>query len=252
MMDALRLAMWSGPRNISTAMMRAWENRDDCSVIDEPFYAHYLNETGADHPGRDEVIKAGETNWRRVAENLLGPIPQGKKIWYQKHMCHHLLPNMEHEWIYSLTNILLIRDPSEVVSSYLRTRNTVSAEDIGLPQQAKLFANLNARLGRPPIVIDAGDFLQNPAAHLRTLCETLEINFTERMLHWPPGPRASDGIWAPHWYHAVWQSTGFEKPRNTAFELSDSAMLIVEECREIYQNLREYRLQPLSETNELK
>ena len=240
----LRIAMWSGPRNISTAMMRAWENREDCVVSDEPLYAHYLAATGAEHPGRDEVIAAGETDWRKVVADLLGPVPEGKPIWYQKHMCHHLLPGMARDWIDSLTNVLLIRDPAEVVASYLRARGTVSAEEIGLPQQAELFERLSATLGSPPPVIDAGDFLADPEGHLRALCALLGIEFTPRMLHWPAGPRASDGVWAPHWYHAVWQSTGFDPPRRERAELDDSARAVVAECQDIYQRLREQRLQP--------
>jgi hypothetical protein len=238
----LRIAMWSGPRNISTAMMRAWENREDCVVSDEPLYAHYLAATGADHPGRDEVIAAGECDWRKVVAELAGPVPEGKPIWYQKHMCHHLLPGMERDWILDLTNVLLIRDPAEVVASYLRTRGTVSAEEIGLPQQAELFERLTARLGAPPPVIDAGDFLADPEGHLRALCALLGIDFTPRMLRWPPGPRASDGIWAPHWYHAVWQSTGFDAPRRERAELGESAGRVVAECQAVYRALRAYRL----------
>jgi hypothetical protein len=240
----LRIAMWSGPRNISTAMMRAWENREDCVVSDEPLYAHYLAATGADHPGRDEVIAAGETDWRKVVADLVGAIPEGKPIWYQKHMCHHLLPGMARDWIDQLTNVLLIRDPAEVVASYLRARGTVSAEEIGLPQQLELFERLSANLGSPPPVIDAGDFLADPESHLRALCALLGIEFTPRMLRWPAGPRASDGVWAPHWYHAVWQSTGFDQPRRERAELDDSARAVVAECRDIYQRLREQRLQP--------
>ena len=121
------VAAWSGPRNISTAMMRAWENRGDCAVSDEPLYAAYLAETGLDHPGRDDVIAAGECDWRKVVRDLVGAVPEGKPIWYQKHMCHHLLPGMDRDWIMDLTNVLLIRDPAEVVASYLRTRGTVSS-----------------------------------------------------------------------------------------------------------------------------
>jgi len=242
MSTPLRIAMWSGPRNISTAMMRAWENRGDCAVSDEPLYAHYLMATGADHPARDEVIGAGETDWRRVLSTLLGPIPDGKSIWYQKHMCHHLLPHMERDWIASLTNVMLIRDPVDVVASYLRTRERVSAEDIGLPQQIELFHWLRVRTGAPPPVLDASDFLQDPRAHLGALCRRLGIEFSEQMLHWPAGPRASDGIWAPHWYHAVWQSTGFEKPQGARAPLTPAGARVAAECRESYESLREYRL----------
>lgn len=238
----LRIAMWSGPRNISTAMMRAWENRDDCAVSDEPLYAAYLASTGLDHPGREEVIAAGETDWRRVVANLLGPSPDGAAIWYQKHMSHHLTPGIDIEWVLALRNVFLIRDPAEVVASYLKSRATVAPDDIGLPQQARLFALLRERTGETPPVIDAGDFLRAPEAHLRALCARLGIAFTPRMLRWPAGPRASDGVWAPYWYDAVWASTGFEPWRARETALSGEAAEVAAACRPLYENLRAYRM----------
>jgi hypothetical protein len=237
----VRVAMWSGPRNISTAMMRAWENRADCAVSDEPLYAHYLAHTGLEHPARDEVIAHGETDWQRVVERLLGPAPGGAAVWYQKHMTHHLLPHIDHGWIAGLRNVLLIRDPREVVASYIKSRATVSADDIGLPQQVALYDELCAT-GAPPPVIDAGDFLRDPAGHLRALCDWLGIAFSERMLHWPPGPRDSDGIWAPHWYTHVWQSTGFEKPVAREVTLSGQAAAVADACRPHYERLRALRM----------
>jgi hypothetical protein len=237
----VRVAMWSGPRNISTAMMRAWENRADCAVSDEPLYAHYLAHTGLEHPARDEVIAHGETDWQRVVERLLGPAPGGASVWYQKHMTHHLLPHIDHSWIAGLRNVLLIRDPREVVSSYIKSRATVSPDDIGLPQQVALYDELCAT-GAPPPVIDAGDFLRDPAGHLRALCDWLGIAFSERMLHWPPGPRDSDGIWAPHWYAHVWQSTGFEEPIAREVTLSGQAAAVADACRPHYERLRALRL----------
>jgi Sulfotransferase domain len=148
----VRVAMWSGPRNISTAMMRAWENRGDCAVSDEPLYAHYLDRTGLDHPVREEVIADGDTDWQRVVATLLGPAPGDATVWYQKHMTHHLLPHMDHAWIAQLRNVLLIRDPREVVASYVKSRATVTADDIGLPQQVALYDELCAAGSRPPIM----------------------------------------------------------------------------------------------------
>ena len=243
MTEPLRIAMWSGPRNISTAMMRAWENRGDCAVSDEPLYAHYLAETLSDHPSRDEVIAAGETDWRKVTRALVGHAPAGEAIWYQKHMTHHLLPHIGHDWIYALTNVFLIRDPDEVVSSYLRTRDTVTPEDIGIPQERSLFDEISDHTGAAPPVIDADEFLRAPEAHLRALCAKLAIPFTDRMLAWPAGPRASDGIWAPHWYAAVWKSTGFEKPRDrTTIRLEGEAKRVSDACREDYEFLRRHRI----------
>jgi len=239
----VRVAMWSGPRNISTAMMRAWENRGDCAVSDEPLYAHYLAHTGLDHPGGDEVIATGDTDWRSVVEALQGDAPGGAPVWYQKHMAHHLLPHIDHGWIAGLRNVLLIRDPREVVASYLKSRAQVTPEDIGLPQQARLYDELCAA-GTPPPVIDAGDFLRAPEACLRKLCDWLGIEFTSRMLQWPAGPRDSDGIWAPHWYARVWASTGFELPaeHRQPPELAGTAADVADACMPHYARLHEARM----------
>jgi len=238
----LRVAMWSGPRNISTAMMRAWENRGDCVVSDEPLYAAYLATTGIDHPMRDAVIAAGDADWRSVVHLLTGPVPNGKPIWYQKHMAHHLLPGMDRAWIGQLANVLLIRDPREVVASYLKARATVTPEDIGLPQQAELFDMLDAK-GTPPPIVDAGDFLRAPEAHLRALCDLLGIGFTDRMLRWPPGPRATDGAWAPHWYSRVWESTGFEpQSASQAIRLPSAGARVANACMPHYRRLHAQRI----------
>jgi len=238
----LRIAMWSGPRNISTAMMRAWENRGDCHVSDEPLYAHYLAATSLDHPGRDAVIAAGDTDWRRVVAALGGAVPGGQPLWYQKHMSHHLLPGMDHGWIHALRNVFLIRDPSEVVASYLKSRASVTPLDIGVPQEERLFEELCDRHGAAPPVIDAGEFLKAPEAHLRALCALLGIEFSERMLAWPAGPRASDGVWAPHWYAAVWRSTGFEPWQPRAPVLAGAAARVAAACRGGYERLYAHRL----------
>jgi hypothetical protein len=238
----LRLAMWSGPRNISTAMMRAWEHRGDCAVSDEPLYAAYLAATGLDHPGRDEVIAAGDTDLQRVAAALAeGPVPEGRALWYQKHMTHHLLPGMDLAWVQRLTNVFLIRDPAQVVESYLKSRATVTPQDIGLLQQADLFDAVAEHQGCAPPVIDADDFLRAPEAHLRALCAHLGIDFTPRMLQWPAGPRASDGVWGPHWYAAVWASTGFEPWRPRQPRLEGPGLAASEACRAAYERLHAQR-----------
>jgi Sulfotransferase domain len=237
-----RIAGWSGPRNISTAMMRAWENRGDCAVSDEPLYAHYLTETMLDHPGRDEVIAAGDTDWRRVVAALTGPAPGGQAVWYQKHMTHHLLPGMDTRWVHDLDNVFLIRDPALVVASYLKSRGTVVADDIGLLQQARLFDEVAQKLGVAPPVIDAERFLIDPEAQLRALCSLMGLPFAERMLHWPAGPRDSDGVWAPHWYAAVWKSTGFEPPRQREVRLTGEALRVAEACRPAYEKLRAHAM----------
>jgi hypothetical protein len=233
--EGVRLAMWSGPRNISTALLRSWENRPDTRVVDEPLYAYYLNETGLNHPGRDEVIAAGETSWPVVVDELTAPVGG---VYYQKHMTHHLIAQLPRDWILSLTNVLLIRDPAEVVASYVHSRTDVVAEDIGLVQQNELYD----QIGTDVPVIDAADFLRNPEAYLRWLCDYVDVDFTDRMLHWPPGPRDSDGIWAPYWYDAVLASTGFEPYRPRDIELAGAGLEAAQRSHPYYDRLHEARL----------
>jgi len=239
--EPVRLAVWSGPRNISTALMRAWENRPDCVVVDEPLYAAYLALTGIDHPGSQQVLDAGPTDWREALAALGAAVPAGVRVHYAKHMTHHLLPAMGWDWLTSSTNVLLVRDPREVVASYVRSRATVEPVDIGLDQQADLLDHLHAAGQRPP-VIDASDFLRDPRAHLEWWCDWLGLPFTDAMLHWPAGPRASDGVWAPHWYDAVYASTGFEPWRPREVELSAHDAAVAEACRPAYERLREHRV----------
>lgn len=242
MTEPLRIAAWSGPRNISTAMMRAWENRRDCVVCDEPFYAHYLEQTGLPHPGRDEVIASQETDWQEVAARLTGPVPGDRPIFYQKHMAHHLLEHMHGDWLDALTHIFLIRDPREMLVSLLKVTPDAAIDDTGLPQQWRLFSRLGDAADEIPPVLDARDVLTDPRALLSRLCERLGIPFTERMLSWPAGPRDTDGVWAPHWYAAVERSTGFAPYRSRREALPSSAQAIYEEAREYYDRLYAYRL----------
>jgi len=235
-----RLAVWSGPRTISTALMRSWENRSDTIVIDEPLYAHYLNATRLDHPGRAEVIGAGETDWRKVVATLLGPVPDGTGVFYQKHMAHHLLRGVDRGWVAELTNVLLIRDPHEVVASYVRSRADVTAEDLGLPQQVQLYDEL-VTAGTAPPVIDARDFLLDPESYLRAMCRHVGVDFTPRMLAWPPGRRESDGVWGRYWYDAVWRSTGFAEYRPRDPQLDGHAAAVAGECRPLYERLHGVR-----------
>jgi hypothetical protein len=234
----VRVACWSGPRNISTATMRAWENRGDCEVVDEPLYAWYLDHTGLDHPARDLVVAAGETDWRLVVASLTDPWPDGPALQYQKHMAQHLVPDLPRDWIASLRNVLLIRDPAEVVTSYVRSRASVTPDDIGVLQQLEL----RQLLGPQVPVIDAADFLGDPEAYLRWLCDYAGVAFTPAMLSWPPGPRASDGVWAPYWYDAVLRSTGFEPYRPREVELSAEGEAVVAALRPAYDELHAARL----------
>ena len=242
--SALRIAMWSGPRNISTAMMRSFGSRPDTAVSDEPLYAHYLRVTGVRHPGRDEVIAAQENDWRTVTESLTGPVPGGRAIWYQKHMAHHLLPVVGRDWLDRLTHAFLIREPDEMLASLLRTFPEAGLADTGLPQQWEIFERVAARLGRAPPVVLSSDVLRDPRAMLTRLCNALGIAFLPAMLSWPPGRRDTDGVWAPHWYAAVEASTGFEPWQPRPVTLPASQLPLLAECRRWYEKLHRHRLTP--------
>ena len=245
MSTPLRIAMWSGPRNISTAMMRAWDNRGDTAVIDEPFYAHYLKVTGVDHPGREEVIASQSTDAAEVGAMLTGPIPDSKPIWYQKHMTQHMLTHMPLDWLDQVTNCFLIRNPEAVVASFTIQRPDAAAWELGFEQQARLFDCVCNKLGHAPPVIDADDVLKDPRGILSALCAKLGIPFTDRMLHWPPGQRASDGVWAQHWYAAVERSTGFAPYAPRKMELTTFQHGLAEQCGQAYDALARYRLTAL-------
>jgi hypothetical protein len=239
----LRLAMWSGPRNVSTAFMRAWENRPDTIVVDEPFYAHYLAATGLDHPGREEVIAHHESDWRRVVESLLAPLPAGVGILYQKQMSHHLLPDMGREWLGSMTHGFLIRDPAPMLASLEDKLGRFDLDATGLPQQVEIFDFVVRTTGRVPPVVDSADLLAAPEAMLRALCAALGVPFSSRMLAWPAGPRATDGVWAKHWYDRVERSTGFEPAAATkAPNMRGRLAELDARCRPLYEKLRAHRL----------
>jgi hypothetical protein len=235
--------MWSGPRNVSTAFMRSWENRPDTIVVDEPFYAHYLEATGLDHPGRDEVIARHETDWRRVVASLLGPLPDGIAIFYQKQMSHHLLPHMGREWLGSVTHAFLVRDPAPMLASLVEKLADFNLDATGLPQQVEIFDHVLRTTGRVPPVVDSADLLAAPEPMLRALCVALGVPFSERMLSWPPGHRDSDGVWAKHWYERVERSTGFEPAEAAAApKLQGRLAELDAQCRPLYEKLRAHRL----------
>jgi hypothetical protein len=242
---AIRIAMWSGPRNISTAMMRAFENRDDTVVVDEPFYAASLAATGADHPMRDEVLASQPTDPAVVAASLLAPLPAGRSVFYQKHMTHHMQPGFPLGWSEAVANAFLIRAPEAVLRSYTQKWSEVSLEAIGVPMQATLFERACDRLGRAPPVIDTADVLADPRGTLSALCEACGIAFSERMLSWPAGRRASDGVWAPAWYDQVEKSTGFGPPPAPASDpapLPDALKRIAAAARPAYERLKGFAL----------
>jgi hypothetical protein len=235
--------MWSGPRNVSTAFMRAWENRPDTVVVDEPFYAHYLSVSGLDHPGREEVIASQPSDWRQVVESLLAPLPGGAGILYQKQMSHHLLPDMGREWLGLMTHAFLIRDPAPMLASLEDKLGRFDLDATGLPQQVEIFDFVLRNTGRVPPVVDSADLLAAPEPVLRALCAALDVPFDERMLSWPAGPRASDGVWAKHWYERVWRSTGFE-PAEAAGRprLGRRLAELDAQCRPLYEKLHAHRL----------
>jgi hypothetical protein len=242
MAESIRIAMWSGPRNISTAMMRAWGNRDDTVVIDEPFYAYYLKVTGITHPGADEVIAAGEIDWRKIVAHLIGRIANGKRIFFQKQMTHHLLPEIDREWLGAVTNCFLIRDPREVINSYVKKRENPALEDLGFVQQTEIFDFVRTHTNAVPPVVDAKDVLQNPERTLQLLCEAVGIEFSKLMLSWPPGLRDTDGIWAKHWYGEVAKTTSFQPYRSSRHELPEKFRALYERCRDCYEKLYPHRL----------
>ena len=238
----MKIAMWSGPRNLSTAMMYAFAARGDAAVWDEPFYAAYLAATGIPHPMAAEVIAAGERDPAKVAAACTGPIPGGKPIWYQKHMTLHMIPAFDRGFMGQLTNVFLIRHPARVVASYARKRENPTLADIGFVQQAELFDQVADRLGAAPPVIDSVDIRANPKAALTALCAALDITFTDRMLSWPAGAKPYDGAWAPHWYNAVHASTGFDEPEGDPPDLTGEAARLVDLALPHYNRLQRYAL----------
>ena len=242
MTQTVRIAMWSGPRNISTAMMRSFENRPDTAVVDEPFYAAYLARTGLDHPMREAVLASQPQDWREVAAAMAGPAPGGKAVFYQKHMTHHMLPHIDRGLLDRVTSVFLLRDPREVLLSYVRTRPDVTLADLGVREQSSLFHDVARRTGVTPLVLDASDLLRDPAGPLRALCDALGIVFSERMLRWPAGPRPTDGVWAKHWYAAVEASTGFEPYRERERSVPAEQRALIDEAMALHEPLHALRL----------
>ncbi len=235
----MRIAMWSGPRNLSTAMMYAFGNRPDTAVWDEPFYAAYLQSTGLNHPMRAEILKAGDPDPKRVATRCQGPIPNGKTVFYQKHMTHHMLPNFPLDWLTKTTNIFLIRRPDRVVASYHAKRENPTLSDLGFRQQAEIFTHLSPQ---NPIVIDSDDLLQSPEPALRALCRAIDLPFSPTMLHWPKGGHADDGPWAKHWYGSVHRSTGFTAGTSPPPKLTPEGKALAAQAQPFYEQLAAVKL----------
>ena len=238
----VRIAMWSGPRNLSTAMMRSFGSRLDTFVSDEPFYGAYLEQTRDPQPMADEVIGSMDCDWQSVARTMTGPCPTGAPIWYQKHMAHHMVGPIDHDDLPGLRHAFLIRDPARVVASYAAKRVAVRPEHLGVERQVEYFEREADRLGHAPPVIDSSDILRDPAVMLEKLCAALGISWDPAMLRWQPGIRKTDGIWASHWYDAVAASTGFAMPDGDPAELDDDGSRVADACRPHYERLAEHRL----------
>jgi sulfotransferase family protein len=234
--------MWSGPRNISTAMMYSFAARDDCAVWDEPFYAAYLTSTGLEHPMRREIIDAGETDAAKVIAACLGPTQDNAPVFYQKHMTQHMIPGLDRSWINDLTNVFLIRDPARVIASYAAKRENPTLDDIGFRQQAELFDQISQHTGHAPPVLDSHTIRANPEIALSKLCEAIGLPFQRAMLEWPKGGHKNDGVWASHWYGAVWQSTGFAGAEGAVPDVLDQLAPVWEQAQLHYEKLAAFAL----------
>jgi hypothetical protein len=233
----LRIAMWSGPRNISTAMMRSFGNRPDCTVVDEPFYGYYLKATGSDHPGSGEIIASMDCDWRSVARTMTeGAVPT--PVQYQKQLTHQMLPEVDLSFSDAFINCFLVREPSRMIVSYAKVRPDFALHELGLPQQLAIYRYVAARAPRAPLVVDAVEVLSDPRAALGRICAHAGIPFLDAMLHWPPGRRETDGVWAPHWYAAVEASTGFEPPPVGTVEVPARYRAMLDEASGIYAEMR--------------
>ena len=239
----IRIAMWSGPRNISTAMMRSFGARPDTTVVDEPFYAAYLAASDADHPMRAEVLASQPTNWRDVVPRLLAEPPADRPIAYQKHMTHHMLPDFGLDWMGQVRNAFLIRAPEAVLASYSVKRGEATLADIGVVRQSDIFAREADRLGHAPPVVEGRDVLADPARVLARLCNALDIPWTPAMLSWPAGRRDSDGVWAPAWYDAVEKSNGFgPPPADAPVHLPPAIQRVADQARPYYEQLARWKI----------
>lgn len=231
----LRIAAWSGPRNLSTALMYSFASRSDTTVSDEPLYAHYLQQTGLEHPMREAVLASQDTDAARLVRTLTGPAPT--PIWYQKHMAHHLLPSLGIDWLGELRHLLLLRHPRSIVASYQRKREAFEAADLGIVQLEWLAGKLDG-MGAEVVVLDTDGLLADPETTLQRVCAQLGISWDPAMLRWEAGPNAADGVWAPHWYEAVHRSTGFGPPRPVPDQVGVHEGL-VRELLPAYQRLLE-------------
>lgn len=233
-MNPLRICMWSGPRNVSTAVMYSFAQRSDTKVLDEPLYSHYLRTTGANHPGKDEIMSSMENDGQKVVENvILGPCE--KPILFMKQMAHHLV-DIDRSFITHTRNILLIRDPVQMLPSLEQRLPSLHLKFTGLSVQAELLDEI-MELGQEAVVLDSKELLLDPEGVLQQLCDKLNISFDPAMLHWPAGTRAEDGVWAKHWYHNVHRSTGFKPFSEKKEPFPEKLLPLLEECMPYYEKL---------------
>lgn len=240
-MDERRIInMWSGPRNVSTAMMYSWRQRSDTTVWDEPMYGHYLVVSGADHPGRDRILAAVPTDRDAIVHQMLfgsAPTP----IRFYKNMAHHLL-GFDWDIVDRMESLLLIRDPRDVLPSLAAGLGRApTMVDAGFEVQLRILDRILAA-GGIPIVVDSRELLTRPEAVLREQCARLDLPFEPAMLSWPAGPKPEDGIWAPDWYRRVHRTTGFEPPRIGHAPLPPGLEALLAECRDCYRRLREHAI----------
>jgi hypothetical protein len=234
--------MWSGPRNISTALMRSFGSRPDTHVSDEPLYAHYLASTGLPHPMADEIVRTHEADWRKVAAELTGPTPSGETVWYQKHMAHHLLPEIERGWLAGFRHAFLLREPRAMLASLVDRLGSAELKDTGLPQQVEIHRWVRETTGEAPPVVDSADIQADPAGVLAKLCDALGIEYDDAMLSWEPGPKGTDGCWGPHWYQSTYRSTGFSPPVTRGRTLDPAYEDLARECEALYEELAAHRI----------
>ncbi|MDH5630534.1 MAG: HAD family hydrolase [Gammaproteobacteria bacterium] len=236
------IAMWSGPRNLSTAMMYCFAQRDDCFVVDEPFYAAYLAETGIQHAMYKEVIEAGEVDPVKVANMCVKKREGERTVFYQKQMTKHMLPGFDLEWIHEVDNVFLIREPARVINSYHAKQEDPELSDIGIKEQVNIFNMVRKKTGQIPVVINSGDILKNPEKMLKALCKAIGIDFQMSMLSWQQGPKVYDGVWAPHWYKSVWQSTGFGTPYKKQVEVPQHLQGLLDEANHYYKQISPFAI----------
>ena len=238
----IRIACWSGPRNISTALMRSWSSRNDTFVSDEPFYAYYLKETGLNHPMAQEIINYYPNTYNQVVNSINEKIPELKKIWYQKHMAHHLIDFKNIDWVKNCHNCFLIRHPKDVINSYIHKNQLNHIDELGYPQQWKLIEYLKENK-KDIIVIDSSILLESPKKILNEWCKNLNIEFHETMLSWEKGPYSTDGIWWKHWYNNVINTTQFELLDKKSNIIPNRYQNIYNEALDYYEKLYYFVIQ---------